>query len=235
MDIFSELNRAQAENIATDPTPSMKGRFYYKNAAEPLKVDDGVAIHSVVTDLNYATLLPTYVSAVATHAAQSGAVYKNLVSASKGWGTLQDTQDITTYGRLVLRMSGDNALKPFYIRGADLPTVTGLTTKLRLSVNLHTNDTNITSTMTIGLYPVTRPAIEPLNSNVLFSLGTMVPGSNVPSFISPGPKYSDSKVSLDFNVPADGFYIIALSQTAAIVNPLYGYVLIDATLQTRNA
>lgn len=235
MDIFSELNRAQAENIATDPTPSIKGRFYYKNAGEPLKVDDGVAIHSVVTDLNYATLLPTYVSAVSTHAAQSGAVYKNLVSASRGWTADQDLTDIATTGRLVLRMSGDNALKPFYIRGADLPTVTGLTTKLRLSANLHTNDINITSTMTIGLYPVTRPVISGNASSVTFTLGTMVPGSNVSSFISPGAKYSDSKVSLDFNVPADGFYIIALSQTTAIVSAAFGYVLIDATLQTRNA
>lgn len=56
MHIYSELIQAQAENLASDPTPGKKGRLYHKDTTEPLKVDDGTTLHKVLTDQMYTAI-----------------------------------------------------------------------------------------------------------------------------------------------------------------------------------
>lgn len=57
MNVYSELIKAQAENLSTDPAAGIKGRIYHKSTAEPLKVDDGTTLHKVLTDQNYTALI----------------------------------------------------------------------------------------------------------------------------------------------------------------------------------
>lgn len=241
MDIFSELNRAQAENIATDPAPSIKGRFYYKNASEPLKIDDGTSIHKVITDLNYEGLLSKYAPSV-----DVGESYRNVVTSTKAWNYNSEVQDRVTYtgvlpiGDLAYSVSIYNTSTqshPFYIRKADFPSLNGVSSKFRITVNLHTNSTNITSEVSVSLFSVTRIAPNGVQGSEFISFGPGVPvaGSNVTSFTSPGAYFSGSKVSLDFDIPLDGFYIMGISGFTNIIPDASGRFLIDATLQTRNA
>lgn len=229
MDVFSELNRAQAENIATDPVPSIKGRFYYKNSAEPLKIDDGTDLHKVVTDRNIAThVSSSTVQAFVPFAPQLlGRVVGNVTTDMDdvGFNQLRGLS-ATTYGYA----SGGI----FRIDSGDFPVVPGKTAKIRIKAQLFTNDTAIGATVKLGLYPVTRPTVSGGSDDfMLFTVGAVVAGSNDVEFVLPAVDSSLVDTGAGFSVPGDGFYAIyfKLSALTGPFVPLGARAQIVADLQ----
>lgn len=135
-----------------------------------------------------------------------------------------------------LGVSGTGTLYPptvIHIVGADYPTVNGIPPKLRIRVQLFTNDTAPTGNFTIGLYPITRPSTSGAAGLCIFTLGTVVTGSNGASFTTPAADLLGNSVSADFALPSDGPYVIGVVTTATVAaNSL---VQINAQLQIRNA
>jgi hypothetical protein len=118
------------------------------------------------------------------------------------------------------------------ITGADYPTVNGVGTKLRISAQIHTNDVAPTGNFTFGLYPVTRPASSGGAGQLIFTLGTVVSGSNGSTFTTPAADSSLSSIGADFAIPADGMYCIGVVTTATIAAS--AFVGMRAQLQMRN-
>jgi hypothetical protein len=241
MDVYSELKNAQLEVLSSDPSvaPNAKGRIYHKSTTEPVKVDDGANIHTVLTDRNFQTNISTYVEGEVTDASdQIGATYKSIATAFLNVQTDQDSGLNAVYGVLPLfptPAATSNSLSPFYIDASDYPTVNGNATKLRIRANIFTNDANPGTypTFTFGLYPVTRPTLSGSPTSLEFTVGTLVAGSNGAVFTASGPDFQGTRVSAEFDVPASGFYILAAVESAALV-PVNGYVGMNATLQMRN-
>jgi len=119
------------------------------------------------------------------------------------------------------------------IVGADYPTINGITTKLRIRAQLYTNDVAPTGNFTFGLYPITRPATSGAAGVCIFTLGTVIAGSNGATFTAPAADLLGSAVGADFVIPADGPYVIAVVTTATVATS--AHVHLHAQLQTRNA
>jgi hypothetical protein len=237
MDINSELKDAQLEILSSDPSSPIKGRVWHKSTTEPVKVSDGTNTHVVLTDRNFESLIDSYIDGRLSGAASS---YKNLFTALVECGTDADAQYNGTYGAIPLFFRPANlgtfseylGLQPFYINASDLPSVDGVTSKLRIRANVFTNDVANTSTYTFGLYPVTRPTTSGTASALNFTIGTVVTGSTA-VITSPGADASVTAVGSDFEIPSSGFYVLAVDYTDSI--GLNGFVQFSATLQTRNA
>lgn len=137
-----------------------------------------------------------------------------------------------------LAISGTGTLYPvglINIVNADYPTVNGKTTKLRIRANIFTNAVAPTGNFTFGLYPVTRPAaVSSGGAGVcIYSLGTVVAGSNGAAFTTPIAGLSGLAVGADFVMPADGVYCIGVVTTATVA--VSAHIHINAQLQIRNA
>jgi hypothetical protein len=150
-----------------------------------------------------------------------------------------------TWGRISQSTSAGTILLPGYnsnlISGVDTGggcnafdlvaseyAVGGLTSKLRLKVQLHTNATAPgTMIFTAGLYPFTVAG----GTNLMgYTVGTVVSGSTV-VFTDPAASTDQSGNSGDFTLPSDDRYVVAVvtnATTAAASN-----VFITASLQTR--
>jgi hypothetical protein len=135
-----------------------------------------------------------------------------------------------------LAVSGTGTLYPLtviQIVGADYPTINGLAAKLRIRVQLYTNDVAPTGNFTFGLYPITRPGTSGGAGLCIYTLGTVVSGSNGASFTTPAADLLGSAVSLDFSLPSDGPYVIGVVTTQTVA--VSSLVQINAQLQIRNA
>jgi hypothetical protein len=134
----------------------------------------------------------------------------------------------------VLAVSGTGILYPitlFHIYAADLPTVNGVTTKLRIRAIVSVNTTAPTGNFTVGLYPITKG-----NGGAgvsVYSTGTLVTGSAAPTVTTPAGSSMTSVVGSDFALPADGVYCLAVVTTATVATS--SLVHINAVLQMRNA
>lgn len=135
-----------------------------------------------------------------------------------------------------LAVSGTGTLYPLgviQIVSADLPTINGITTKLRIRAQLYTNDVAPTGNFTFGLYPITRPATSGAAGLCIFTLGTVVAGSNGAAFVTPAADLLGSAVGADFALPADGPYVIGVVTSATVATS--AHVHVSAQLQMRNA
>mgnify|MGYP001216044771 FL=1 len=120
-----------------------------------------------------------------------------------------------------------------YIAAADLPTIDGVSAKLRIRAQLHTNNVAPGSNFTIGLYPITRPAASGGGGVLIYTAGTVVPGSTGAVFTAPAVDSSFDATSLDFALPADGHYALGVLTTGTL--PTSSHVHIRARLDVRNA
>ena len=130
--------------------------------------------------------------------------------------------------------SGAGALYPLamvYIDDADYPSVRDEPAKLRVRAQLCVNDVAPTGTFTVGLYPVTRPATSGGAGVSIMTLGAVVAGSTV-VFTAPAADAILSGVGADFNIPANGFYVIGVVTTATIA--VSSLVQINSQLQHHN-
>jgi hypothetical protein len=134
-----------------------------------------------------------------------------------------------------LAISGTGTLYPIgliHIAAADYPTVNGLAAKLRIRAQLMVNDVAPTGNFTFGLYPVTRPATSGGAGLNIYTLGTVVSGSNGATFTAPAADSAGTAVGSDFALPADGLYCIGVVTTATVATS--SHVHISAQLQAHN-
>ena len=135
-----------------------------------------------------------------------------------------------------LGISGTGTLyAPAIIRidSADYPTIDGLAPKFRIKWSLMVNDVAPTGNFTIGLYPITRPATSGGAGLNIYTLGTVVSGSNGSSFTTPAADSMNNGVSADFTLPADGYYVLGVVTTATVATS--SHLHINAKLEVHNA
>lgn len=133
-------------------------------------------------------------------------------------------------------VSGTGTLYPLaviQIASGDFPTINGVAPKFRIRAQLFTNDVAPTGNYTFGLYPITRPATSGGAGVCIYTIGTVVSGSNGATFTTPAADGLLSAVGSDFALPADGPYIIAVVTTGTVANN--AHVHMNAQLQVRNA
>jgi len=133
-------------------------------------------------------------------------------------------------------LSGDSTATPIqtiYVDSADYPPINGTSTKLRIRVQLYTNDTAPTGNYTFGLYPVTRPATSGGSGVNVYDLGTVVTGSDGATFTAPAADGLLNAVGADFALPANGHYVIGVVTTAPPA--ANSNIQITAYLQMHNA
>jgi len=134
-----------------------------------------------------------------------------------------------------IAVSGTGTLAPIaviYIAAADYPTINGLVSKLRIRAELYTNDVAPTGNFTFGLYPITRPGTSGGAGVCIYTLGTVVTGSNGAIFTTPAADGLLNAVGIDFALPADGPYVIGVVTTATVATS--AHVQLVAQLQHRN-
>lgn len=167
----------------------------------------------------------------------SGNSYKTLFQAG---GSHTAAQVAGTYGlpggNSALVVSGAGSAYPlaiFRIEAADFPTVNSVTPKLRVRANLHCNDVAPTGNFSFGLFPVTRPATSGGAGVCIYTIGTLVTGSNATVIAAPAADSSNTTTSSDFALPADGYYVLAMTTSATIAASAHLHA--NAFLQQRNA
>lgn len=135
-----------------------------------------------------------------------------------------------------IAVSGTGTLYPINlisIKAADYPTINGLAPKLRIRGQIAVNDVAPTGNYTFGLYPVTRPGTSGGAGLCIYTLGTVVSGSNGATVSAPAADSLSDLVGSDFALPADGIYCIGIVTTAAVATSSHLHV--NAQLQMRNA
>ena len=134
-----------------------------------------------------------------------------------------------------LAVSGTGTLYPLTviaIASADYPTINGITTKLRIRGQVFVNDVAPTGNFTFGLYPITRPATSGGVGLNIYTLGTVVTGSNGATVSAPAADSAGNLVGSDFAIPADGLYVIGVVTTATVAAS--SHLHLNAQLQMRN-
>lgn len=135
-----------------------------------------------------------------------------------------------------LALTGVGTLYPWntiYLDPADYPAVDTLTAKLRIRAQLYTNDVAPGGTYTFGLYPITRPATSGGAGLCIYTIGTVVAGSNGASLATLVADSMRNAVSADFAVPATGHYVLGVLTSAVVAAS--AHVHVSAQLQMRNA
>lgn len=113
---------------------------------------------------------------------------------------------------------------------ADYPTtIDGLSPKMRIRAQVNCNDVAPTGSFTFGLYPITRPATSGGAGLVIYTIGTVVSGSDGATVSTPAADSQNSLVGSDFTPPADGQYVIAVVTTATVAAS--AHVHLNAILQ----
>jgi hypothetical protein len=100
--------------------------------------------------------------------------------------------------------------------GADYPAISGLTAKFRLRVQVNCNDNAPTGTYTFGLYPVTRPTTSGGSGVCIYTMGTVVSGSDGAAVSTPAADSVNLLTSSTFTIPADGQYVIGMVTTGTV-------------------
>lgn len=135
----------------------------------------------------------------------------------------------------VMAVGGTGTLYPlqvFHLTAADFPTINGITTKLRIKGAVHCNDVAPTGNFTFGLHPITRPATSGGTGLVIYTVGTVVSGSNGAVVTTPAADTSTNAIGSDFAIPADGLYALVCVTTATIATS--AHVHLTCVLQMRN-
>jgi len=103
-----------------------------------------------------------------------------------------------------LAIVGTGTLYPIGVialRAADYPIVGTLSTKLRIVAQLACNATAPTGTFTYGLYPLTRPGSAGGTGLCIYTVGTVVVGSNGATVSAPTAGSHTSMVGQDLKFP----------------------------------
>jgi hypothetical protein len=124
------------------------------------------------------------------------------------------------------------ALNTIYIAGADYPTIDGKVTKLRVRCVIACNDVApFTGTFKIGLHPVTRPATSGGAGLCIYTIGSPIAASQVTG-TNLAADSLNNLVGADFDLPADGFYVLAVVTSATMATSSHCHI--SASLQIRN-
>jgi hypothetical protein len=124
------------------------------------------------------------------------------------------------------------ALNTIYICAADYPTIDGKTAKLRIRCIIACNDVApFTGTFKIGLHSVTRPSTSGGVGLCIYTIGSVVTGSQITG-TNLAADSINNLVGADFDLPADGFYVLAVVTSATMATS--SHVHISASLQIRN-
>ncbi len=132
-------------------------------------------------------------------------------------------------------ISGDGTVYPWgtiYIDPADYPTINGITTILRIRAQVYVNDVAPTGNFTFGLYPVTRPATAGGAGVNIYTIGTVITGSNGATVVAPAADSAGNLLGADFAIPAAGHYVIGVLTSATVAAD--SLLHISAQLQMRN-
>jgi len=154
-------------------------------------------------------------------------------TASHTAAQVAGTYSLTVGGQAAVVGGGSSAypIALVTIAAADYPAVGALTAKLRIKCTISTNDVAPTGNFTWGLYPVTRPGTSGGIGVCIYTLGTVVSGSNGATVSAPAADLTSTLTGSDFALPADGTYAIAVVTTATIA--ALAHVEMNAVLQTR--
>lgn len=127
-------------------------------------------------------------------------------------GTIASTYLLGTQSQ-VLVVGGNSLIPPqtTFIQASDIPPFAGSTPKFRLRFQLCTNSTAPTGDFTVGLYPIM--GTSGAAGGITYSVGAVVPGSTA-TVTALGANANVSATSLEFPIPADGFYSLGLVTTA---------------------
>jgi len=115
------------------------------------------------------------------------------------------------YQRAANGTTAPSAIIPIY--AADYASFGGLTPKLRIRAQVDTNNTAPDASFQFALYPVSDTAGAA--SNISYTLGTVVTGSETTTATTPAASSQTSLVGSDFALPSDGQYVIGVIQTTA--------------------
>jgi hypothetical protein len=161
----------------------------------------------------YKTLLDSTGSHIAAKAAGTYGMAQGNPLAVTGTGTLY-------------------ALNTIYIAAADYPTIDGKAPKLRVRAIIECNDVApFTGTFKVGLHPVTRPATSGGTGLVIYTIGSPVTNSQATG-TNLAADSQNALVSADFDLPADGFYVLAVVTSGTMATS--SHVHISASLQIHN-
>jgi hypothetical protein len=161
----------------------------------------------------YRTILDSTGSHIATKAAGTYGIPQGNPLAITGVGTLY-------------------ALNTIYIAATDYPTIDGKVTKLRVRAIIECNDVApFTGTFKVGLHPVTRPSTSGGAGVCIYTIGSPVTNSQATG-TNLAADSQTAIVSADFDLPADGFYTLAVVTSATMATS--SHVHISASLQIHN-
>lgn len=137
----------------------------------------------------------------------------------------------------VMAVGGTGTLYPqqvFYLTAADFPTINGIATKLRIKGSVFCNDVApFTGTFTFGLHPITRPATSGGAGLCIYTVGTVVAGSNGAVVTNAAADSSNNAIGADFAIPADGWYALVCVTSATMATSAHTHITCE--LQMRNA
>lgn len=188
-------------------------KFFKINGASLVPMGGAGFINTIVPNASYRTILDCSGSHTAAKAAGTYAMGHGDPIAVSGAGILYP-------------------LNTIYLAGADYPTLNTLAPKLRIRAQLYTNDVQPSGNFVFGLYPITRPGTSGGAGACIFTLGTVVSGSNGASFTNPAADGLLQATSADFAMPSDGHYVIGVLTTGTIATS--AHVHLSAQLQLRN-
>lgn len=164
------------------------------------------------------------------------AQYKNLLMASGSHIAAKVAGTYAIQNGNPLAVSGTGTLVPtpiIYLAAADFQSADGVAPKLRIRAQLYGNDVAaFTGTFKVGLYPVTRPATSGGAGLCIYTLGSVVAGSEV-TFTNPAADLIAAQAGADFALPADGHYCLGVVTSATVATSALLHVV--AILQTHNA
>jgi hypothetical protein len=133
-----------------------------------------------------------------------------------------------------LAISGTGTLYPLStvaIDSLEFPLMGMLSPKLRVKAQLYTNDVAPGGNFTVGLHPVTRPAVSGAAGLLIYTIGAAVAGSTT-TFTAPAADAQLGQASADFALPANGHYVIGVVTSAAVAAS--AHVHLTAQVQMRN-
>jgi hypothetical protein len=161
--------------------------------------------------------------------------YRTLLDSS---GSHSAAKTANTYGLGqgdIAAVAGTGTLYPLntiYIAAADYPTVDDKVAKLRVRAIIECNDVApFTGTFKVGLHPVTRPSTSGGAGLCIYTIGSPVTNSQAIG-TNLGADSQNAIVSSDFDLPADGFYVLAVVTSGTMATS--SHVHISASLQTHN-
>lgn len=156
-----------------------------------------------------------------------------MFSASHTAAQVAGTYALTVGGNPAVVSGGSSAypIAIIDINSGDFPAIGALTAKLRLKCTVSTNDTAPGGNFTFGLYPVTRPATSGGTGVCIYTLGTVVAGSNGAVATTPAVDTTVTATGVDFALPANGTYAVGV--VTSLLMPALAHVQMNAVIQTR--